>query len=103
VENKKEIKKKKKRREDGYLGDPARGQAHPRSAAVYTMDWPSHVICMYVCMYCTGQAITHELKFWSALLLFLEDENISQKSGSMVVILLQLHLQPWSPIFELHR
>ena len=35
---------------DGYLGDPARGQADPGSAAVYTMDWPGPVICMYVCV-----------------------------------------------------
>ena len=33
---------------DRYLGDPARGQADPGSAAVYTMDWPGPVICMYV-------------------------------------------------------
>jgi hypothetical protein len=37
-------------KKDGYLGDPARGQADPGSAAVYTMDWPGPVICMYVCM-----------------------------------------------------
>jgi hypothetical protein len=39
-------KSKKKR---GNLGDSARGQADPGSAAVYTMDWPGPVICMYVC------------------------------------------------------
>jgi hypothetical protein len=32
--------------------------------------------------YCTGQAITHELKFWSAPPLFLEDEDIFSKIGS---------------------
>ena len=41
---------KRKEKEDGYLGDPARGQADPGSAAVYTMDWPGPVICMYVCV-----------------------------------------------------
>jgi hypothetical protein len=41
-----------KSKKDGYLGDPARGQADPGSAAVqlYTMDWPGPVICMYVCV-----------------------------------------------------
>jgi hypothetical protein len=34
----------------GYLGDPARGQADPRSATVYTMDWPGPVICINVCV-----------------------------------------------------
>jgi hypothetical protein len=34
--------------------------------------------------------------------LFLEDENISQKSGSMVAILMQFRVQPWRTIFELH-
>ena len=38
------------KKKDGYLGDPARGQADPGSAAVYTMDWPGPVICMYVCV-----------------------------------------------------
>jgi hypothetical protein len=35
---------------DEYLGDPARGQADLGSAAVYAMDWPGPVICMYVCV-----------------------------------------------------
>ena len=35
---------------DGNLGDSARGQADPGSAAVYTMDRPGPVICMYVCV-----------------------------------------------------
>ena len=39
-----------KSKKDGYLGDPARGQADPGSAAVYTMDRPGPVICMYVCV-----------------------------------------------------
>ena len=42
-------KSKKRRKRDGYLGDPARGQADPGSAAVYTMVrwyWPGSVICM---------------------------------------------------------
>jgi hypothetical protein len=39
--------------------------------------------------------------FWSAPPLFLEDENIFQKSARVVVILLQFHLQPREPIFEL--
>ena len=39
-----------KKKRDGYLGDPARGQADPGSAAVYTMDRPGPVICMYVCV-----------------------------------------------------
>ena len=53
-------------------------------------------------MYCTGQAITHELKFWSAPPLFLEDEDIFQKSASMVPLLFQFPVVPWRPIFELH-
>ena len=35
---------------DGNLEDSARGQADLGSAAVYTMDRPSHVICMYECV-----------------------------------------------------
>ena len=43
------------KKKDGNLGDSARGQADPGSAAVYTMDRPGPVICMYVCMYvCVG-------------------------------------------------
>ena len=34
------------KKKDGNLGDSARGQADPGSAAVYTMDRPGHVICM---------------------------------------------------------
>jgi hypothetical protein len=52
--------------------------------------------------YCTGQAITHELKFWSAPPLFLEDEDIFQKSARVVALLLQFMVQPREPIFELH-
>ena len=43
-------KSKEKKRKKGCLGDPARGQADPGSAALYTMDWPGPVICMYVCV-----------------------------------------------------
>jgi hypothetical protein len=32
--------------------------------------------------------------------LFLEDENIFQKSASLVVYGFAIELQPWSPIFE---
>ena len=45
------------KKEDGYLGDPARGQADPGSAAVYTMDWPGPVICMYVCVGTVSHAL----------------------------------------------
>ena len=38
-----------KSKKDGNLGDSARGQADPGSAAVYTMDQPGPVIRMYVC------------------------------------------------------
>jgi hypothetical protein len=48
--SKEKKKKKKKRKKDGNLGDSARGQADPRSVAVYTMNWPGRVICMYVCV-----------------------------------------------------
>jgi hypothetical protein len=41
---------KSKKKKDGYLGDLARGQVDPGSAAVYTMDWPGPEICMYVCV-----------------------------------------------------
>ena len=53
--------------------------------------------------YCTGQPIPHEPKFWSVTPLFLEDEDIFQKSARVVVILLQFRIQPREPIFELHR
>jgi hypothetical protein len=39
-----------KSKKEGNLGDSARGQADPRSVAVYTMDRPGRVICMYVCV-----------------------------------------------------
>ena len=39
-----------KSKKDRNLGDSARGQAGPGSAAVYTMDRPGPVICMYVCV-----------------------------------------------------
>ena len=38
-----------KSKKDENVGDSARGQADPGSAAVYTMDRPGPVICMYVC------------------------------------------------------
>jgi hypothetical protein len=41
---------RKIKKKNGYLGDPARGQADPGSAAVYSMNWPAPVICMYVCV-----------------------------------------------------
>jgi hypothetical protein len=40
----------KSKKKDRNLGNPARGQADPGSAAVYTMDQPGPVICMYVCV-----------------------------------------------------
>jgi hypothetical protein len=40
----------KSKKINGNLGDSARGQADPRSVAVYTMDWPGRVICVYVCV-----------------------------------------------------
>ena len=52
--------------------------------------------------YCTGQPIPHEPKFWSAPPLFLEDEDIFQKSAPLVQILLQFPIVPTEPIFELH-
>ena len=44
------LKKRLNKKRDGNLGDSARGQADPASAAVYTMDRPGRVICMYVCV-----------------------------------------------------
>ena len=41
------VENQKKEEKDGYLGDPARGQADPGSTAVYTTDWPGPVIYMY--------------------------------------------------------
>ena len=52
--------------------------------------------------YCTGQPIPNESKFWSAPPLFLEDENIFQKSARVVPILVQFPMEPREPIFELH-
>ena len=49
-----------------------------------------------------GQAIPIMPKFGSAPPLFLEDEDIFQKSATMVEILLQFRVQPSWPIFELH-
>jgi hypothetical protein len=49
-----------------------------------------------------GTGYSDYAKIWSAPPLFLEDENIFQKSATMVVILLQFRLQPSWPIFELH-
>ena len=40
----------KSKKNNGNLGGSARGQAYPGSAAVYTMDRPGPVICMYVCV-----------------------------------------------------
>jgi hypothetical protein len=37
----------KDQKKDGNLGDSARGQADPRSVAVYTMDRLDPAICMY--------------------------------------------------------
>ena len=50
-----------------------------------------------------GTTYSDYAKFWSAPPLFLEDENIFQKSATLVLILLQLRLEPTWPIFELHR
>ena len=52
--------------------------------------------------YCTGQAIPTMPYFGSAPPLFLEDENIFQKSARVVRILLQFRTVPREPIFELH-
>jgi hypothetical protein len=46
-----------KSKKDGYLGDPARGQADSGSAAVYTMDWHGPIICMYVCVRTVSHAV----------------------------------------------
>jgi hypothetical protein len=48
-----------KQKKDGYFGDPARGQADPGSAAVYTMDCTGPVICtsMYVCVGTVSHAL----------------------------------------------
>jgi hypothetical protein len=39
---------------------------------------------------------------WVSTPLFLEDEDIFQKSARVVGILLQFRVQPREPIFELH-
>ena len=44
-------------KKDGNLEDSARGQADPGSAAVYTMDRPGPVICMY--MYVCAGTVSH--------------------------------------------
>ena len=63
---------------------------------------PCYLLVLYSCryVYCTGQAITHELKFWSAPPLFLEDEDIFQKSATMVASEIAVEVQPREPIFE---
>jgi hypothetical protein len=58
---------------------------------------------MRTVVYCTGQAITHELKFWSAPPLFLEDEDIFQKSATLGQSLQQFPIVPTGPMVELHR
>jgi hypothetical protein len=50
-----------------------------------------------------GQAIPVMPKFWSAPPLFLEDEDIFQKSARVVPFLFQFRVVPREPIFELHR
>jgi hypothetical protein len=50
-------KSKKKKKKDGYLGDPPRGQANLGSPAVYNMDWPGPVIGMYVCVGTVSRAL----------------------------------------------
>jgi hypothetical protein len=60
-------------------------------------------VCTHVMSYCIGQAIPIMPKFWSAPPLFLEDENIFQKTATLVQILLQFPIVPTWPIFELHR
>ena len=41
---------KSKKKKNGNSGDSAQGQADPGSAAMYTMNLPGPVICMYVCV-----------------------------------------------------
>ena len=50
----------------------------------------------------TGQPIPHEPKFWSAPPLFLEDEDIFQKSARVVQILAQFLIVTRDPIFDSH-
>jgi hypothetical protein len=52
------------KKEDGYLGDPARGQADPGSAAVYNMDWPGPMICMYVWERCPADSDPQIYLLW---------------------------------------
>jgi hypothetical protein len=54
-----------KSKKDGNLGDSARGQADPGSAAVYTMDRHGPVICMYV-LVCVG-TVSHPYKLTNLL------------------------------------
>jgi hypothetical protein len=51
------VENQKKKEKDGFIGDPARGQADPGSAAVYTMDWPGPVICMFECVGTVSHAL----------------------------------------------
>jgi hypothetical protein len=53
---------------------------------------------------CTGRPIPTIAKFWSAPPLFLEDENIFQKSATLLVPpRIEFWIGPTWLIFELHR
>ena len=58
----------KSKKKDGNLGDSARGQADPGSAAVHTMDRPGPVLCMYVYVGTVSHAVASDPQYdflWS--------------------------------------
>jgi hypothetical protein len=61
-----------------------------------------HVYDLRTYMLLYGTTYSEYALIWVSTPLFLEDENIFQKSGSMVQILMQFPVVPWRPIFELH-
>ena len=56
----------------------------------------------FVCDLLYGTTYSEYAKFWSAPPLYLEDEDIFQKSAPLVQILQQFPIVPTEPIFELH-
>jgi hypothetical protein len=50
-----------------------------------------------------GTTYSEYAKFWSVPPLFLEDEDIFQKSATLLQLLFKFRVVPTWPIFELHR
>jgi hypothetical protein len=97
-------------REQKFLGDDqgelSNGTVQPcvhKSKFSITKFRSDIQLYIEACIYCTGQPIPNMPNFGHiSTPLFLEDEDIFQKSARVVLILLQFRLEPHEPIFELH-